>query len=92
MSERSCLILDGAAFGVEHYTSTDRALLSVVVCVMGCWGGMMGGSGNTQKNLGSEVKLALRSNPCLSALGELFNLSLSFPTTKKGTGSIRHKG
>lgn len=42
MSERNCLILDGDVFGVENYTSTEMALLSVVVCVCGGRGRVLG--------------------------------------------------
>lgn len=38
------------------------------------------GRNNTEKNRGSEVKFDLGSNP--SALGELVNINLSFPTHK----------
>lgn len=53
---------------------------------------MMGGRDNTQKNVGYEVKFDLSSNPCLSALGKLFNLSLSFPSYKMGLIVLNIKG
>lgn len=51
----------------------------------------MGGSDNTEKNMGSAVKLDLGSNPCL-CLRQAIEPEPQFPNHKKGRVVFTIKG